>query len=163
MGLGGRDEHTTSFLLCSATELQNVTDLANVCVKSGQSQKHCQRHKLCCKTDPEIDSVVAEFVIWELTQVIQTQFLSPFFKFGYHMALFVFIPNLVTSWRHLYCFKFWPPHGVICIGCKVGHQVALLALDLNLISRRRHLVHQVAPFAKLAPEIGQMVFWWKTR
>ena len=48
-------------------------------------------------------------------------------------------PTPTTRWRNLHWLQIWPPDGAMCIGCKIGHQMALLALVLRLATRWGYL------------------------
>ena len=46
---------------------------------------------------------------------------------------------LVTRWSYLHWLQIWPPGGTTCISCKLGPQVAQLALVQNLVISWHHL------------------------
>ena len=42
------------------------------------------------------------------------------------------VPNWATRWCKFYKFQFGPAGGATCISCRIGYQVVLTALDVNL-------------------------------
>ena len=50
----------------------------------------------------------------------------------------------LVRWHHMHQFLFWPPGGATWIGCQCGHQMALLALVLDLANSWRLLHCHIA-------------------
>ena len=71
----------------------------------------------------------------------------------------------IWRWHHFYWFQVWPPGGVTCISSNFGHQMALLALLVNVAKSWCFLHDQMAPHALITnlatrwPHLHWFQFW----